>query len=63
MSPRETRIDMTASGLSDGMGFLPILASISSLAVVPRIGPGSATDAGSVCPPARITGVPIWVMA
>ncbi|MGB3038264.1 MAG: hypothetical protein WBB72_12910 [Methyloceanibacter sp.] len=54
---------MTAFGLNDGMGLPPILASISSLAVVPRIGPGSATDAGSVWPPARMTGVPIWVMA
>src|SRR4029079_3902496 len=50
MSPRETRIDMTAFGLNDGMGLPPILASISSLAVVPRIGPGSATDAGPVWP-------------
>jgi hypothetical protein len=63
MSARETRIDMTASGLSDGIGLPPILASISSLAVVPRMAPGSAIDAGSEWPPARITGVPIWVMA
>jgi hypothetical protein len=54
---------MTASGLSDGIGLPPILASISSLAVVPRMAPGSAIDAGSEWPPARITGVPIWVMA
>jgi hypothetical protein len=63
LSARDTRIEVTASG-ADGENIVsPALDAITFSAVAPRMGPGSATDTGSLWPPAMITGVPICVIA
>ena len=52
LSARDTRIEVTALELAGEIAFLPTLVSIVSLALEPRIGPGSFTEAESLVSPA-----------
>ena len=63
LSARDTRIEVTAFELAGEIAFLPTLVSMVCLALEPRIGPGSFTEAGSLVSPAMMTGVPTCVTA